>query len=112
MQEQITHARSMSLAIMLLEQSIRRREYPSDKDLKQERRDTLPFNGDNEELPPLAWTLVWHDTYSNSLVIPFDIHLCGYVMWDAARLEHTGAKEVLARQWKDRWGNVDPRTRL
>ena len=54
MQEQITHARSMSLVIVQLEQSIRCRKYPSDKDLKQERRDPLPFNGDNEELPPLA----------------------------------------------------------
>lgn len=37
------------------------------------------------------------------------IHHWGYVMWDAVRLERTGAREVLARQWDAQWGEDDSR---
>lgn len=61
--------------------------------------------------PPLAWTLIWEGTYS-SLVGYFindKLRKWGYVMWDAARLEKTGAKEVLKRQWESDWLGQDPR---
>ncbi|KJZ70709.1 hypothetical protein HIM_09893 [Hirsutella minnesotensis 3608] len=58
----------------------RRQEHPMERDLKQQRRDPLPFKGDR----------------------------C-YVFWDAPRLERTGGREVLARQWEADWGLTDPR---
>lgn len=116
MQEQITYARSPTMMLTFLpsSQSMRREKYPSDKDLKEIRRDPLPFQGDNEALPPLSWTLIWQETYSNlsGIFIPESIRLWGYTMWDATRIEHTGAKEVLARQWRERWKDTDPRTRI
>ena len=94
-------------------QSSRRRQSPSDQDLKQKQRDPFPFPGDDENLPPLAWTLIWQGTYSNTFgwCIPSDLRSWGYIMWDAARFERIGAKEVLARQWEERWKGGDPRYR-
>ena len=93
----------------------RRRKYPSERDEKQGRRDPLPFRGDSEldgKLgPPLGWTIIWDGTYSNI----FGENTCkaiqrwGYVFWDAARLEVTGAQEVLVRQWREECGQYDPR---
>ncbi|GKZ69523.1 hypothetical protein AnigIFM50267_004734 [Aspergillus niger] len=89
----------------------RRARAPSERDKKEERREPLPFRGDplddsDGAYPPLAWTLLWKGTYSNMLgsYIPNDFHMWGYVMWDAARLERTGAKEVLVREWNLMWG--------
>lgn len=97
----------------------RRRERLSYRDQKELRRDPLPFKGDNESdanglYPPLAWTLIWRGTYSNlyGYYVQDVIRRWGYVMWDAARLERTGAKEVLARQWEADWGDSDPRDNL
>ncbi|PYI00312.1 hypothetical protein BO78DRAFT_293494, partial [Aspergillus sclerotiicarbonarius CBS 121057] len=84
-------------------QQDRRKRAPSERDEAQQRRDPLPFQGDHVSgvHPPLAWTLLWHGTYSNMLgyFIGDAITNWGYIMWDAARMEHTGAKDVLARQW-------------
>ncbi|XRM40256.1 hypothetical protein ABZX51_003576 [Aspergillus tubingensis] len=89
-------------------QSGRRVRAPSERDKKEERREPLPFRGDRVDgvYPPLAWTLLWKGTYSNMLgsYIPDEFQMWGYVMWDAARLERTGAKEVLARGWELMWG--------
>ncbi|KJZ71440.1 hypothetical protein HIM_09164 [Hirsutella minnesotensis 3608] len=94
----------------------RRQEHPMERDLKQQRRDALPFKGDREpsadgEYPPLAWTLIWRDTYSNiyGYYVQDHIRRWGYVFWDAPRLERTGGREVLARQWEADWGPTDPR---
>jgi hypothetical protein len=96
-------------------QDLRRREQPSDRDQKQEQRDPLPFKGDSELHPPLAWTWMWRGTYSNLYGehISDAVRHWGYIMWDEARLDCTSAKEVLAQQleredgdWED--GN-DPR---
>jgi hypothetical protein len=100
-------------------QYFRRQERLSDRDQMQERRGPLPFKGDGEPdadglRPPLAWTLMWRGTYSNlyGYYVPDDMRRWGYVMWDAVRLERTGAKEVLARQWEAEWGDDDPRDDL
>ncbi|KAK3935654.1 hypothetical protein QBC46DRAFT_396979 [Diplogelasinospora grovesii] len=97
----------------------RRRERPSHRDQKQQRHDPLPFEGDDESdanglRPPLAWALMWRGTYSNlyGYYVQDVIRRWGYVMWDAARLEHTGAKKVLARQWEEDWRDSDPRDDL
>jgi hypothetical protein len=75
-------------------QYLRRQEQLSDRDQK---RDPLPFKGDSELHPPLAWTWMWWGTYSNlyGFYVPDAVRRWGYVMWDAARLDCTGAKEVL-----------------
>lgn len=86
----------------------RRLDYPSAEDKREELRDPLPFRGDivndsDGEYPPLAWTILWEGTYSNMMGGEGVSYIAewGYVMWDAARLERTGAKEVLARRWRE-----------
>ncbi|KAN0075629.1 hypothetical protein V8E54_006899, partial [Elaphomyces granulatus] len=101
----------------------RRKERLSNRDRKQLRHDPLPFKGDDEPddnglRPPLAWTLIWRGTYSNlyGYCVPDVIRRWGYVMWDAVRLESTGAKEVLAQQWEENrdpeWHGSDPRDNM
>ncbi|XRM40133.1 hypothetical protein ABZX51_003452 [Aspergillus tubingensis] len=86
----------------------RRLDYPSATDKREGLRDPLPFRGDivnnsDGEYPPLAWTILWGGTYSNMIGDEGVSYISewGYVMWDAARLERTGAKEVLARRWRE-----------
>lgn len=65
--------------------------------------------------PPLAWTILWKGTYSSLLgyYLPSMCRRWGYVMWDAARIEATGARALLLRQWDERWGEGrDPREYL
>ena len=97
----------------------RRQERLSNRDQKQERRDLLPFKGDSEEdidgsHPPLAWTLIWGGTYSNlyGYYVQDVIRRWGYVMWDETRLQLSGVKELLARQWEEDWGDSDPRENI
>lgn len=113
MEKQIALPRSFTFPDILraLPQSRRQEECPSDRDLKQNQRTPLPFQGDAEDLPPLAWILIWRGTYSSIFgwCISDILRFWGYIMWDAARLEYTGAKELLAQQWERRWGDMDPR---
>jgi hypothetical protein len=92
----------------------RRQVEQSDRDEKQQRRDPLPFVGDNLAEPPLVWTLVWDGTYINlyGSYVQDCIRRWGYVMWEATRIEGTGARELLMRQWKEDWGDIDPRDKL
>jgi hypothetical protein len=96
-------------------QSRRRQERQCDRDEKQLRRDPMPFRGDGEPdehgpRPPLAWVLMWGETYSNlyGYYVPDNIRRWGYVMWDAARLEEMGAKDCLLQQWGETWETTDP----
>lgn len=105
-------------ALENLAQYRRRRHHRSDRDDREDRRDPLPFTGDSAREgnlgPPLGWTTIWDGTYSNI----FGEFTCkamqrwGYVFWDAVRLERTGAKEVLKRQWYQRHGSYDPRDEM
>ncbi|KAJ5947140.1 hypothetical protein N7466_000155 [Penicillium verhagenii] len=101
----------------------RRRCAPSDQDLKERRREPLPFQGDRVDgaYPPFAWTFIWEGTYSNitgDWLCDFmggnGLRYWGYVMWDKERLESMGAIEVLDRQIKDEsWlEDGDPRTTM
>lgn len=57
----------------------------------------MPFEGDKENLPPLAWVTLWKGTYSNPFgsYIPDSFRDWGYVMWDAGRLVNSGAIATL-----------------
>ncbi|KEZ41558.1 hypothetical protein SAPIO_CDS7725 [Scedosporium apiospermum] len=94
-------------------QEIRYRNKPSKRDQMQEDRVALPFRGDGEpHAPPLAWTIIWGGTYSTLVgcYIPEEIQRWGYVFWDAATMERTGAAELLKKQWRKNWDeDEDPR---
>ncbi|KAJ5962198.1 hypothetical protein N7501_007139 [Penicillium viridicatum] len=102
----------------------RRDEAPSDQDLKEQERAPLPFRGDKSpdpfgEYPPLAWTLIWKETYSNitgewltEFMGENGLQHWGYVIWDQRRLRSSGAVEVLKRQIAADWGEEDPRDRV
>lgn len=97
-------------------QSGRRQFRPSHRDRMEDRRDPLPFRGDGEPdakgtRPPLAWTVIWQGTYSNMYgeYIPKDTIRWGYILWDAVRIEVTGARQLLEAQWEDEWAPLDPR---
>ena len=94
-------------------QSNRRWNFPSDRDEKQLRGDPMPFRGgadEQGERPPLAWTLIWREKYTNlfGCYVEDNIRRLGYVMWDAARLEESGAKDRLLQLWDEAWGDADP----
>ncbi|KAK4170731.1 hypothetical protein QBC36DRAFT_124736 [Triangularia setosa] len=99
----------------------RRFKQPSSRDEKEKSQVPMPFVGDhsiwqvqdadNDPPPPLAWTLIWGGTYSNlyGYFIPDALARWGYVFWDAERLERSGGKELLMRQWEAEWSGLDPR---
>lgn len=64
-----------------------------------------PFQGDSENRAPLAWALTWEHFFTDWLLVEtsLDIRRWGHMIWDAARLERTGGKEVLIRKHEERW---------
>ena len=64
---------------------------------KQQERGPTPFQGDHPDLPPLAWTIIWHSICSDHRDWGGNggLRYWGYVMWDAARLERTREKKRL-----------------
>ncbi|POS71620.1 hypothetical protein DHEL01_v209986 [Diaporthe helianthi] len=81
----------------------------SERDLAQDEGRPIPFRGDDTGSPPLAWVLIWGETYSNlfGTFIPKPLRRWGYIMWDAWRLDETGARERLMREWHDMWQGGD-----
>ena len=53
---------------------------------------------------------MWGEKYSNlyGYYVSDNLRRWGYVMWDAARFEQTGAKDDLLQQWAKAWGTIDP----
>lgn len=98
------------------QQYSRRSNNPSERDRMQEERAAFPFRGDSDEpdAPPLAWTIMWYDTYSNLYghYVPDEMRRWGYVFWDAATLEDNGGKRVLHKQWEEPYDACDPRDDL
>jgi len=93
-------------------QEIRYRERPTEQDKLQEAQTPMPFQGDgNPDLPPLAWTSFWRETYSSlyGYHIPAEMRHWGYVFWDAPTLQSTGALELLEREKED---FIDPRDNM
>ncbi|KAM0354894.1 hypothetical protein ACHAPU_000731 [Fusarium lateritium] len=78
-------------------QKQRRETSFSERDRAQERRDEMIFQGDSENLPPLAWVCIWRGRYSNlyGSYIPDSFRDCGYIMWDAGRLIDSGVIDTL-----------------
>ncbi|KAJ5381999.1 uncharacterized protein N7496_004427 [Penicillium cataractarum] len=91
-----------------------------ERDFKQHRRDPLPFKGDQTMdpkgvYPPLAWTLLWLETYNNrvGILIERNIQLWGYVFWDSSRMQYMNARKVIETQWpRLHWDQDDPRRHL
>ena len=78
----------------------------------EKERNPFPFPGDGEpDAPPMAWTMIWSGTYSNSYgwCIPDALRRCGYIFWDAGTLEAAGGREVVEQQWETMWVRYDPR---
>lgn len=94
-------------------QDRRRQQAPSYRDKLTDERVQLPFRGDCLDGPPVAWTTIWGGTYSNLIgtYLPDKIRTCGYIFWDADRLEASGGIAVLRRQWEELW-DEDPRDDL
>lgn len=101
-------------AVSLWTTSERRENWYSEKDAAQDSRQRMTFDGDSVDSPPLAWVILWRDTYSNLFgwCIPNTFRRWGYVIWDAHRLD-SGAKDYLRVDWEERhrsFGEIqDPR---
>jgi hypothetical protein len=79
-------------------QFFRRERYPLEGDQMEARRARLPFSGDAEDEPPLAWVIYWMGRYSNSYggAIQASLQSWGHVFWDRKRLIRSkGTEEVL-----------------
>ncbi|VUC30530.1 unnamed protein product [Clonostachys rosea] len=79
---------------------------PSDRDARQQRREAMVFTEDSVNLPPLGWTLIWKETYSNiyGYYVPSSLRRWGYVMWDAERMADSGGIRVLHHMWWEHYG--------
>ncbi|KAL2178450.1 uncharacterized protein P884DRAFT_276976 [Thermothelomyces heterothallicus CBS 202.75] len=78
-------------------QDLRRREHPSEEDRAEARRERLPFLGDKEDAPPLAWVILWRGKYVNEYgdVIDYRLKKWGFIFWDCRRLNESGAKHYI-----------------
>lgn len=90
-------------------QDSRRENWFSEEDAAQDRGDKTPFRTDTPYLPPLAWVTLWKGEASNLFgpYMPATCRRWGYVMWDAPRLEASGAMTYM--ELEDRIGRYDPR---
>lgn len=92
------------------QQKKRRQQTPSHRDKLTNERAPLPFQGDCLYGPPVAWTTIWDETYSNliGMYLPDTMRQWGYIFWDVDRMKAYGGLDVLRRQWEDYW-DEDPR---
>ncbi|KAK3292882.1 uncharacterized protein B0H64DRAFT_403008 [Chaetomium fimeti] len=95
-----------------LTSDFRRSFYPSELDQMEAARQRMPFLGDDEEAPPLAWVIIWRGRYSTTYgdVIPPVLQDWGYVFWDVHRLtaRRGEMKTELLSAWLHKWPE-DPR---
>ncbi|RSL67974.1 hypothetical protein CEP54_002979 [Fusarium duplospermum] len=68
------------------------RRIESTRDQRERDLEPLPFRGDDPALPPVAWTQMWKDEYSNFVggYTPDLLSEWGFVMWDEARFRDLG----------------------
>lgn len=90
-------------------QDTRREHWYSDHDQAQDSRQKISFEGDTLDAPPLAWVHFWKGESSNLFGdwVPKTFQRWGYIMWDAPRLDESGAKEFL--DLEDPYRAWDPR---
>jgi hypothetical protein len=81
-------------------QYFRRERHPLEGDYMEARRARLPFSGDAEDGPPLAWVIYWRGRYSNSYggIIEASLQSWGHVFWDRERLIRSKGTEAVLRE--------------
>ena len=84
-------------AVRFTVQQTRRGGWYSEEDAAQDRRVKTPFVIDRPDMPPLAWVTFWRGEASNLFgeLVPKTFRRWGYVMWDAPRLEASGAMKYI-----------------
>ncbi|KAI0436547.1 hypothetical protein F4803DRAFT_572328 [Xylaria telfairii] len=79
---------------------------PNDKDMAEQRADSMEFLGDSLPLdgPPLAWVVLWDGIYVNLYgeFTPNSLKRWGYVMWDASRWDGMRVDELIALLWNSK----------
>ncbi|KAH7183465.1 uncharacterized protein B0J16DRAFT_401825 [Fusarium flagelliforme] len=82
-------------------QARRRGRVFSARDRAEVERAPIPFTGDSEDSPPLAWVTIWKGTSSNRFGqwIPRSFREWGYVMWDSGRMITAGGIAALEEKW-------------
>jgi hypothetical protein len=94
----------------LFHDEVRRELWYSEHDAAQDRREKTPFDKDSPDLPPLAWVVLWEGEASNLFghCVRRTFRRWGFVMWDATRLQASGALAYMDREggWS---GARDPR---
>lgn len=100
----------MNEALMDVVQEDRRERWYSSRDLDQDWRKKMPFDGDCLNSPSLGWVLYWKGEYSNLVgnFVHFELRRWGFVMWDAARLT-SEAKDLIEFWYMQQFGSNDPR---
>lgn len=103
----LVRARDFESVISRDTQTTRRNLYPSESDAAEARRERLPFSGDIQHGPPLAWVVGWSGRYVNRYgpAIPAPLKAWGHVFWDRRRLiESKGLNAVLRERDGYCWG--------
>lgn len=95
---------------------------PSERHRMTAERVPFPFPGDRlpddalgvDKLPPVTWTIVWRDTYSNlfGAYTADDFRRWGYVFWDDDTVGRLSGRRVLLVQLDQNWAGGDPRDTL
>lgn len=103
-------------------QNRQRHLHPSERHRMTAERAPFPFPRDRlpdgklgvDKLPPVAWTMIWKDTYSNlfGAYTADDFRRWGYVFWDDFTVGRLRGHRVLWVQMDQNWGGVDPRDML
>jgi hypothetical protein len=77
----------------------RREQWYTEYDRAQDRKDRTPFEGDAPDVPNIAWVTLWKGEANNLFgsCINGMFRRWGYVMWDAPRLEPSGAMWFLCQ---------------
>lgn len=96
-------------AVILAHQDERRGEIYTDDDAAQDSRQKTPFEKDTLDGPPLAWARLWNGEACNlfGAYLPKTLRRWGYIMWDATRLDASGAGGYMEQEF--RWKDWDPR---
>ena len=93
----VPHSTFIEPILRGMNQDGRRLEYTSEADRAEARGERLPFLGDKENAPPLAWVILWRGRNSNQFGSRINSRYksWGYVFWDRGRLNESGGKKQL-----------------